>query len=267
MPSSQDVCDSTNSLATIDAAALLSGSALRHLEPRPGGYWTVTAQSQDVISLAYVMDGGVEAAYYTFNACSTIEDVRTRCESLIYEYSDELIQDPPQYGSVRIPSSASAKSSNNSAIHHVLRPQEQVETSSIGVPTQRHDAVILSGNSPQIVFRTGAETHICSSAQPAPSLSQHSPYHSLQPPTPDHSQLQSSAEEEPGNVDWALTSRLFQEGGVTMTAENEPILEGNQGMHLDALYPSITWDGSWNHLTSANVNGGPPAWESMFPNP
>ncbi|EFY88586.1 hypothetical protein J3459_011536 [Metarhizium acridum] len=71
-----------------DTLALPTVSALRHLEPRPGGQWAVTGQSSASYSLAYIMDGGTDAICYTMKPCTTEEDVRIHCASLIYDYSE-----------------------------------------------------------------------------------------------------------------------------------------------------------------------------------
>ncbi|KAG5984740.1 hypothetical protein E4U55_003384 [Claviceps digitariae] len=75
----------TTSNGTIPALPTIS--ALRRLEPRPGGQWAVTGQSDDSYSLAYVMDGGSNAICYTIHACTTEEEVRNHCGSLIYDDS------------------------------------------------------------------------------------------------------------------------------------------------------------------------------------
>ncbi|KID83387.1 hypothetical protein MAJ_11316, partial [Metarhizium majus ARSEF 297] len=71
-----------------DRPTLPTVSALRHLEPRPGGQWAVTGRSSASYSLAYIMDGGTDAICYTMKPCTTEEDVRTHCASLIYDYSE-----------------------------------------------------------------------------------------------------------------------------------------------------------------------------------
>lgn len=70
---------------SINMAELLSGPALRHLEPHPGGLWTLTGQQQDSYTIAYVMEGRGEAVYYTVQACTNEADVRQHCGSHIYD--------------------------------------------------------------------------------------------------------------------------------------------------------------------------------------
>lgn len=65
--------------------ALPTISALHHLEPRPGGQWAVTEQSNDSYSLAYLMDDGHNSICYTIHPCTTEEEIRNRCGSLIYD--------------------------------------------------------------------------------------------------------------------------------------------------------------------------------------
>ncbi|KAG6004705.1 hypothetical protein E4U21_000860, partial [Claviceps maximensis] len=73
----------TTSSGTVPALPTIS--ALRRLEPRPGGQWAVTGQSDDSYSLAYLMDGGSDAICYTIHTCTTEEEVRSHCGSLIYD--------------------------------------------------------------------------------------------------------------------------------------------------------------------------------------
>ncbi|KHO00961.1 uncharacterized protein MAM_01739 [Metarhizium album ARSEF 1941] len=75
-------------MESLDTLALPTISALRHLEPRPGGHWTVTGHSSASYTLAYIMDGGADAICYTMKLCATEEDVLTHCGSLIYDYSE-----------------------------------------------------------------------------------------------------------------------------------------------------------------------------------
>lgn len=72
-------------MSTPSLPALPTFSALRRLEPRPGGQWAITGQSNDSFSLAYVMDGGSNAICYTMHPCTTEEEVRNHCGSLIYD--------------------------------------------------------------------------------------------------------------------------------------------------------------------------------------
>ncbi|KAK1255959.1 hypothetical protein MKX07_008218 [Trichoderma sp. CBMAI-0711] len=62
-------------------------TALKALEPRPGGHWTVQGQEGDAISLSYVLNG-VEAMVFDLRQCKTEEDVRKFCSSFVYEYTD-----------------------------------------------------------------------------------------------------------------------------------------------------------------------------------
>lgn len=63
-------------------------SALKTLEPRPGGQWAVYEQEGDTISLSYVMNNGTEAVTYTLHQCKTEEDIRKHCAGFVYEYTD-----------------------------------------------------------------------------------------------------------------------------------------------------------------------------------
>ncbi|ETS03572.1 hypothetical protein M419DRAFT_7486 [Trichoderma reesei RUT C-30] len=62
-------------------------TALKALEPRPGGHWTVQGQEGDAISLSYVLNGA-EAMTFDLRQCKTEEDVRKFCSSFVYEYTD-----------------------------------------------------------------------------------------------------------------------------------------------------------------------------------
>ena len=65
-------------------------SALRALEPRPGGHWTVYGQEGAVLSLSYMMDNVTEAITYTLHQCKTEEEIRKHCASFVYEYTDGM---------------------------------------------------------------------------------------------------------------------------------------------------------------------------------
>ncbi|PTB70488.1 hypothetical protein BBK36DRAFT_1165015 [Trichoderma citrinoviride] len=64
-------------------------TALKALEPRPGGHWTVQDQEGDAISLSYVLDGA-EAMAFDLRQCKSEEDVRKYCSSFVYEYTDNV---------------------------------------------------------------------------------------------------------------------------------------------------------------------------------
>lgn len=66
-------------------------SALKALEPRPGGQWAIYEQEGDTISLSYVMNNGTEAITYTLYQCKTEEDIRKHCAGFVYEYTNGMI--------------------------------------------------------------------------------------------------------------------------------------------------------------------------------
>ncbi|KAG5998092.1 hypothetical protein E4U43_002493 [Claviceps pusilla] len=82
---------STETTSSGSVPALPTISALRRLEPRPGGQWAITGQSDDSYSLAYIMDGGHNAICYTMHACTTEEEVLNHCGSLIYDVNSSKI--------------------------------------------------------------------------------------------------------------------------------------------------------------------------------
>lgn len=65
-------------------------SALKALEPRPGGHWAVYEQEGDATTLSYVMNNGTEAITYTLHQCKTEEDIRKHCAGFVYEYTDGM---------------------------------------------------------------------------------------------------------------------------------------------------------------------------------
>ncbi|KZZ99690.1 hypothetical protein AAL_02262 [Moelleriella libera RCEF 2490] len=75
-------------MSSTNTPVLPTVSALRRLEPRPGGHWMVNGQSNDTYSLAYFMDGGILAVCYTMHPCTTVEAIRAQCGPLIYTYGD-----------------------------------------------------------------------------------------------------------------------------------------------------------------------------------
>ena len=59
--------------------------ALQALEPCAGGFWTVTGQSNDGFSIAYIMNGGTQAISYTMRPCTTEEEVLKHCKNHLYD--------------------------------------------------------------------------------------------------------------------------------------------------------------------------------------
>ncbi|CAH0046398.1 unnamed protein product [Clonostachys solani] len=59
-------------------------SALKALEPRPGGRWVVENESEGVFRFVYIM-GEEEAVYYSLRPCSTEEEIRDNCKDFIYD--------------------------------------------------------------------------------------------------------------------------------------------------------------------------------------
>lgn len=85
MPSSQSPAGASQSNAVAAMPGVLPKVALQALEPCAGGFWTVTSQSNDGFSVAYIMNGGTQAISYTMRPCATEEEVLKRCRNHLYD--------------------------------------------------------------------------------------------------------------------------------------------------------------------------------------
>lgn len=61
-------------------------SAVKHLEPYPGGRWVMTGENKDSMVLTYVLEGAMHNVSYTVHRCSTEEDIHTHCRSQLYTF-------------------------------------------------------------------------------------------------------------------------------------------------------------------------------------
>ncbi|TQW01167.1 hypothetical protein IF1G_01098 [Cordyceps javanica] len=73
----------------------LPASAFKHLEPYPGGNWTVSGETADSVTVSYSYGGNAEVVSYTLRQCRTEQDVIAQCQSLMYNFesSDEKLAD------------------------------------------------------------------------------------------------------------------------------------------------------------------------------
>ncbi|KAJ6786446.1 hypothetical protein PWT90_03331 [Aphanocladium album] len=62
----------------------IPASALKHLEPYPGGSWNVVGETADSITVSYSGEDNVEIVSYTLNRCLTEQDVLKQCQPFLY---------------------------------------------------------------------------------------------------------------------------------------------------------------------------------------
>ncbi|KAF5674899.1 mating type MAT1-2-3 [Fusarium heterosporum] len=76
-----------NASAT-DVRALLTGNALRHLEPYPGGQWKLLSQTGDSIFVVYVLDDGTEVMTTTIIMAVTPDNAAQFCWPYLHSFPD-----------------------------------------------------------------------------------------------------------------------------------------------------------------------------------
>ncbi|KAM0664999.1 hypothetical protein ACQRIU_006152 [Beauveria bassiana] len=64
----------------------LPASALKHLEPYPGGSWTVSGETADTVTVSYSCVDNPGVVSYTLHQCRTEQDVMARCQSHMYNF-------------------------------------------------------------------------------------------------------------------------------------------------------------------------------------
>ncbi|KAF4980265.1 hypothetical protein FZEAL_3677 [Fusarium zealandicum] len=75
-----------------DIEHFLAGSALRHLEPRPGGQWIPVSRSADLTIVKYTMNDGTAPLFLPVSMAATPKFVATICEGHLFEYpGDEAL--------------------------------------------------------------------------------------------------------------------------------------------------------------------------------
>lgn len=74
----------------MDAANLVSLSALSHLQPRPGGRWTVDEQTDQGTSFTYVTGDNLQKVSYLILPCTKGDDVEALCDTLLYKFNGKV---------------------------------------------------------------------------------------------------------------------------------------------------------------------------------
>lgn len=139
-------------MASPNTPALPTISALRHLEPRPGGQWAVTGQSANSYSLAYIMDGGADAICYTMQPCATEEDVRAHCGAMIYGYSEGVFYLDLQKGLCSLiignfsngGGNSTPQNAGSEAMHLVIRPKQDDGSNGTGLAGLALDPLMIN---------------------------------------------------------------------------------------------------------------------------
>ncbi|KAM6535626.1 hypothetical protein FALCPG4_005176 [Fusarium falciforme] len=70
-----------------DIKALLTGPALRHLEPQPGGKWTLESRAHETILVKYSTRDGIELLRTTIHLAANPETAADLCWQHVYGYT------------------------------------------------------------------------------------------------------------------------------------------------------------------------------------
>ncbi|TFB03667.1 hypothetical protein CCMA1212_004764 [Trichoderma ghanense] len=192
-------------------------TALKALEPRPGGHWTVQDQEGDAISLTYVLDGA-EVMAFDLRQCKTEEDVRKYCSTFVYEYTDnapesEWRQQPVGHFSTEIAHPHEAASLLYQSQSH--NAMGQYSTGQIQQPLQEQllfgaqTAMVSPSESQAQINFTFGETAVPSNSQ----LYHHDQTYSL----PNGQELSQDSFAS-GTGEWPLSNEFFP-----MSVGNAPI--------------------------------------------
>ncbi|KAI9163510.1 hypothetical protein HJFPF1_05127 [Paramyrothecium foliicola] len=85
MPSPQQQSQSSGDEPARNTVTSLPASALKHLEPSPGGQW-MCREHQGALHVAYNVVGGHGTYHYLINPCTTERQVHENCRTHIYEF-------------------------------------------------------------------------------------------------------------------------------------------------------------------------------------
>ncbi|CEJ91389.1 hypothetical protein VHEMI07105 [[Torrubiella] hemipterigena] len=73
----------------MDRAELVPVTALEHLQPSPGGKWTVAGKTKQGACFSYTARDGSTNLTYNIYPCIAEEEVTTQCASFLYRYEDK----------------------------------------------------------------------------------------------------------------------------------------------------------------------------------
>ncbi|KAF1733757.1 hypothetical protein CRV24_005287 [Beauveria bassiana] len=110
----------------------IPASALKHLEPYPGGSWTVSGETADTVTVSYSCVDNPGVVSYTLHQCRTEQDVMARCQSHMYNFepgNEKLGAENPAEETEK--TSASAPST----IELKIEPVDETPWESVAIPT------------------------------------------------------------------------------------------------------------------------------------
>nr|AST15022.1 hypothetical protein [Trichoderma spinulosum] len=252
-------------------------AALAALEPRPGGQWIMNEQEGDATSVSYVMDNGSEAITYTLHQCRTEEDIRKRCASFVYEYTDDgmgplqailgtgsdtclVVEGGSSHQTVR---EAATRPRNPPEVESLLYhsqdetamlqyPMGQIQQPPAGnLPFNLHGAFIQSSQPQTQTGYQFGETALAPSSQ----LYQH-----------DHRYLLSNGQQlpqeviTPGTVQWPLNNGLYPNAAVNTSIAPAT----TTGSAQDTTTMLGAWQQSWDHVNPNIIQGSEEDWDVFF---
>ncbi|KAL7822778.1 hypothetical protein V8C26DRAFT_184754 [Trichoderma gracile] len=236
-------------------------TALKALEPRPGGHWTVQDQEGDAISLSYVLDGA-EAMAFDLRQCKTEEDVRKFCSSFVYEYTDNASENEWHHQPTsEVPAEIVQSHEAASLLYHSQSQSSmgQYSTVQIQQPSQE-----------QLLF--GAQVAMVPESQPQGNTTFgeadiHLNSHFYQP---DQTYSLPSGQDlsqdtfASGTGQWSMGNEIFPTG-----AENVPISMPNPelGITQDNTIFLGTWQQSWAHNNMNGAQASDGDWDLFFAQP
>ncbi|KAL7818691.1 hypothetical protein V8C44DRAFT_174040 [Trichoderma aethiopicum] len=237
-------------------------TALKALEPRPGGHWTVQDQEGDAISLTYVLDGA-EAVAFDLRQCKTEEDVRKYCSSFVYEYTDnasesEWHQLPLGQGPTEVVHPHEA----TSLLYH-SQPQTAMGQYPTGQMQQPLQEQLLFGAQTAMVSppESQAQVNFTFGETAAPSNSQF--YNNDQTFSLPNGQELSQDSFASGTGEWPLSNDFFSVGvGNVISMPDTEI-----GVTQDTTVLLGEWQQGWvqNHPNGAQSSEGD--WDAFFSQP
>ncbi|KAL7790735.1 hypothetical protein V8C37DRAFT_383784 [Trichoderma ceciliae] len=235
-------------------------SALKALEPRPGGHWTVYEQEGDDLSLSYAMDNGTRAIKYTLRQCRTEEEIRKHCASFVYEYTDVTESGYNHQNVDEIPTEFRNTHEAAPQFYHVQteRSAGQYSTSQMHQPLQGHfrfsaQAAITSPSESSAQARVQfGET---ASAPPA-QLYQGGQGYSM-----SNNQHLSQESFASGTAEWPPSDDFFSTavGNAPVSIPGTEVVASQDAtIHLDG------WPQNWVHTNPNDVQNSDRDWDAFF---
>ncbi|KAF4461436.1 mating type MAT1-2-3 [Fusarium albosuccineum] len=185
-----------------DITALLSGPALRHLEPRPGGQWNFHDRAEDTILVSYTTSDGLEPFYATVHLACDPGTATSLCYQHVYNWTEGQPTMAPVPIVVPAPDTVMAGMQYEYAqMQPPLQTHAQAPASNNSAPSST--AVQASGDTPgQVAFQAQVSAQVSPQELHPPGMTQEQPGQNVQPMNMEQQQHTTSP-----SMNWTLNGQ------------------------------------------------------------